>query len=69
MNYKIFENRLKYLKKTYGPELWNMTVTANKIEGKAFLILKNENGKVSRFSRITVIHKHTAKYMNRRKFI
>lgn len=46
MNYKIFENRLKDLKKTYGPELWGMTVSANKIEGKSFLILKNSNGKV-----------------------
>lgn len=46
MNYKIFENRLKYLKKTYGTDLWGMTVSANKIEGKSFLILKNSNGKV-----------------------
>ena len=47
MNYKIFENRLKYLKKTYGPDLWTMTISANKITGKSFLILKNSNnGKV-----------------------
>lgn len=46
MNYKIFENRLKYLKKTYGPDLWTMTISANKIEGKSFLILKNNTGKV-----------------------
>ena len=46
MNYKIFENRLKYLKKTYGTDLWGMTVSANKITGKSFLILKNSNGKV-----------------------
>ena len=29
MNYKIFENRLKYLKKTYGTDLWSMNVSAN----------------------------------------
>lgn len=46
MIYKIFENRLKYLKKTYGTDLWSMNVSANKIEGKSFLILKNSNGKV-----------------------
>lgn len=46
MNYKIFENRLKYLKKTYGTDLWSMTVSANKITGKSFLILKNSEGKV-----------------------
>ena len=46
MKYKIFENRLEDLKRRYGHHRWDMTVSANKIDGKSFLIIKNSKGEV-----------------------
>lgn len=46
MKYKRFNRKLKKLSREYGHHLCDMTVSANKINGKSFLILKNKDGKV-----------------------
>ena len=46
MNYETFQNRLENLKRRYGHHLIDMDVSANKIRGVSFLILKNKDGKI-----------------------
>ena len=46
MKYKTFEERLEHLNRRYAQHLQDMTVTANKINGKSFLLLKNKENKV-----------------------
>lgn len=43
MNFKTFEHRLEELNRRYGHHRWDMDVSANKIEGKSFLILKKDD--------------------------
>ena len=46
MDYKTFERKLKLIEEEYGFHRFDMTVSANKIMGKSFLILKDKEGKV-----------------------
>lgn len=46
MKYSRFKRKLELLNREYGHHLNDFEISANKINGKSFLIFKNNDGKI-----------------------